>query len=436
MKRSKDFKTVLAMIIIVLSVVVLYIVKDMYFSKSSLSSEYIFKTTDKQVVSVNSFVVRDENRVSGGKNLSILKRSDNRTYVPVVSDSASVAKNQTIAVSFKSKQDAKAYNEMKLLDEKIQHLDELQDQDNLSHLNVITLNSEIASTVNDYLSVIESGNYANLSESIRKISYKMTTREIAVGKKLNFKPLIKSYKAEKRQLSSSISSKYSVLTPYAGYFVSTVDGYESSFNYNKVADGKVDSAQAAKLLDVKPKSTDNAFGKIIGQHTWYLVCNMALVDASNIKKGYYVNVSFPEKGIYDVAMSVDNISSRAGDTVCVILKCTSMNRDLSSLRKERAEITITSYDGLRISNDALTSDETGQQGVYVLGGKRVVFKPINIIHYSSNYVIAVPYIYYKESDNPKKKEKVIDYEKTDKVEIKAFDKVVWGRNLYDGKIVD
>ena len=152
-------------------------------------------------------------------------------------------------------------------------------------------------------------------------------------------------------------------------------------------------------------------------------------DATAFKTGCYVDVSFPDKGVNNLSMSVQSVSSRAGDKVSVVLKCTSMNKEISALRKEKAQITVKTYTGLRISNEALTSDENGTEGVYILSGKRVSFKPVNIIHYGENYVIATAVTFYNEDGS-------VDYEKTSENEIKAFDRVITkGRNLSDGKVI-
>lgn len=430
MKNSKNFKTVVIMLCVAAAIVLTYAAQGIYFSYTgSVETEYIFQTDDKQMVSAEGFVVRDENRTENKKNLSILEKTEGRTYVPIVSDSASVAKGQTIAISFENEQDAKAYNESLTLQEKIDHLTQLQDQGSVSHINVMTLNSEISSAVNDYMKIIESGDYSDLDSAAQNISYKITTRQLATGTKLNFSPLISDYKKQKKALLKTISGKKNVSTEYAGYFVSTVDGFESAADYNSIAEGKIDSDGVEKLLSKKGEETANAFGKIIGQHTWYFVLDLPLGDATAFKTGCYVDVSFPDKGVNNLSMSVQSVSSRAGDKVSVVLKCTSMNKEISALRKEKAQITVKTYTGLRISNEALTSDENGTEGVYILSGKRVSFKPVNIIHYGENYVIATAVTFYNEDGS-------VDYEKTSENEIKAFDRVITkGRNLSDGKVI-
>ena len=130
-------------------------------------------------------------------------------------------------------------------------------------------------------------------------------------------------------------------------------------------------------------------------------------------------------------MRVQSVSDRADKNVAVVLKCTQMNEALSGLRKEKAEITVNTYKGFQISNDALVENKDGLTGVYVLAGKRVVFKPIKILYYADNHVMAAPAVYYNE-DGEINKEKTPDLPR-----LAAYDRViVKGKNLYDGKVID
>ena len=81
--------------------------------------------------------------------------------------------------------------------------------------------------------------------------------------------------------------------------------------------------------------------------------------------------------------------------------------------------------------DALVENDNGLTGVYVLAGKRVVFKPINILYHADNHVMAVAAVYYNKDGE-------IDKEKTpDLPRLAAYDRViVKGKNLNDGKVID
>ena len=73
MKKSRNFKTVVIMLCIAGVIVLAYAVQGFYFSYTgSVETEYIFETEDKQVVTAEGFVVRDENRTQNKKNISVL----------------------------------------------------------------------------------------------------------------------------------------------------------------------------------------------------------------------------------------------------------------------------------------------------------------------------------------------------------------------------
>lgn len=432
-KLSRDMKTVVIMLIVFGVIVLAYIGQDLYFSSAGkVETEFISMTSEKEVVSVNGFVVRDENRTdAAGDCVSVLYMQDGRTYIPTVTDSTSVAFGDTIAVSFSSESQAQDYQRALELQSKIDYLESLQNQESLSYVNVVALNSEISAAIHDYLALIDSNKLSSLDEAVRKINYKITTKQIATGSTPDFSKLLRRYEKQKKNLNASSLQAVGVLSPYAGYFVSTVDGYESKFDFASLQSGALTADQVDALMKSEPEKTEGAYGKIIGQHTWYLLCNMPQNRASIVKKGYYVTVSFPEKGLYDLPMRVQSVSDRAGETVAVVFKCTLMNEALSSLRKEKAEITVKTYDGFRISNQALVENADGLKGVYVLSGKRVVFKPIRILYYADNHVIAREAVYYKSNGE-------VDTEKTPALPtLEAYDRViVKGKNLYDGKVIN
>ena len=432
-KMSRDMKTVVIMLAVFAVIVLAYIVQDLYFSSAGkLETEYISLTNEKEVVSVNGFVVRDENRTDdSGSSTSVLHMQDQRIYIPTVTDSTSVAFGDTIAVSFASETQAQNYQASQELQSKISYLQSLQDQESLSFVNVVALNSEISSAIHDYLELIDSNKLSSLEDAVRKVNYKITTKQIATGTQMNFSKLLKKYEKQMSSLDVASMQALPVRSPYAGYFVSHVDGFESAFDFSSLASDTVTTAQVDELLSGKAENTDGAYGKIIGQHTWYLLCKMPQNRASVVKKGYYVTVSFPEKGLYDLPMRVQSISNRTDGNVAVVFKCTLMNEALSALRKEKAEITVKTYEGFRISNDALVENKDGLTGVYVLSGKRVEFKPIQILYHADNHVIATAAVYYKSNGE-------IDEEKTpDLPVLEAYDRViVKGKNLHDGKVIN
>lgn len=435
MKEGKGQKFSVAVLIFVAVSIVLYIIQGIYFDRTGkIETEYALKSTQKEVLSAEGFAVRDENRSVDGKNISILYKNSDKVYVPVVSNSVNVAVNDTIAVSFSNENQADTYLELQELKEKKSDLENMKSQEELSRVNVIYLNSQIYSSVQNYSEIISSGDYSELYDVADTFADNVTLKQIATGKSFDFTALIESYDSEIKSLEASLSKMGHVKSPFAGYFVSEVDGYEEAKSYQEVVDKNISNREASVLINSEAETVSNAYGKIIAQHTWYMLFDVSIEDASIIKTGKSVSVDFPERGIYDIPMTVYDVSDLKDNMITVTLKCKYLNEQLSVLRKEKISITIEEFEGFRISNDALVKNEDGIDGVYVLAGNVACFTPVNILYYGEGYVIADKYVAYTEDEDGNS---IVDEEASSAYrEIKAYDSIiVKGTNIEDGKVI-
>ncbi len=431
MNVKKDKKTVLILLIVFAVIVLAYLARALYFGYTGpVQTELLYPSIYHKNVIVQGFAVRDESRYKNGKNISILTMQSNKVYIPTVSDSASVAVGDSIAVCFTSQEQAKLYDKLQSIEAEIDNLEQLQSLVNSSLINVTALNDDISTAINRYVNHAESGNYAGFAKTQSSLVAKITAKQRASGGNLKVADRIDKYVQKKVQLEKKIQKKTYVTSPYAGYFVSEIDGYESAYDYTELENGKITTSQINDLFHTQPSVPENTIGKIIGQHVWYFVCNMSLTDASMLKNGHRVTVDFPKENLFEIPMKVHAISERSGDQVAVIFQCTLLNDALSKLRNETAEITVNTYEGYRISNDLLVKNEDGLTGVYVLAGKRVQFKPIRILFHGDGYVIAAAAIYYLDNGE-------IDKEQTPALDpLETYDQlIVKGKNLYDGKVI-
>ena len=432
---EKQKKTAKRMLIAALVLVVLYIAVGIYSDNTGkIETEYALKYTQEEVLCAEAFAVRDENHTVNKKNTSVLIKNDNLVYVPSVTDGESVAVNDVIAVTFTNDEQADDYTKIQQYKKKIDELRQLSYEDSIKGVNVTFLNSQIYSSVTDYVDIINSGNLSELSAYSSAFTRNVTTKQIATGTNFNVSAKIKEYQSQIASLNAGLKIYKEVKSPYAGYFVSEVDGFESTKSYKDVKDGKISHLEAEKLLKAEGTVPENAYGKIIGQHTWYLVFDVSVKDASIVKTGADVYVDFSEHGIYDIKMTVHSVTEPEDGKITVALACKTLNESLINLRKEKIEITLTEHEGFRISSDALVQNDEGLMGVYVLHGNIVRFTPINVLYYGNDYVIAGRYIAYKKN---KKGEDVVDEEKTALYrELKTYDNIiVKGTNLEDGIVI-
>ncbi len=415
--------------------VIMYLIHNVYTNYAGkVVTEFALNYTQEETISVEGFAVRDEGTIKGKKNTSFLYKNDNKIYVPLVSDSANVSKNDSIAIAFNDEASAEAYRERLALQEKIDSLRQLKSQGGLSYLNVVGLNSMIYSSLMNYAEIIDSSSLEGISKVKDDLSQKITTKQIATGEKLDFDSAISAYEAEYASLESALGSYERVKSPYAGYFVSSVDGYENAASYKDTQDKKLGSKVGEVLMNAEKVQYENVYGKIVGSFIWYFVFDMASSEISTMNEGKTVYVNFPGKGIENIKMTIYDIAPEKDGIITVTLRCKLMNEELVTLRKEKAEVIINRHNGLKINRQAITKNDEGIDGVYVLSGNLVEFSPVDIKYYGEDYVIADKYYAYRKNE---KGEDEIDLEKTDDYRaIRLYDNIiVKGKNLHDGKII-
>lgn len=435
MISDKDKKLLKIIGIASVVLVFMYLIHSVYTNYTGkLVTEFALNYTQEECISVEGLAIRDEGTKKGSKNSSFLYKNDNKTYVPLVDDSANVSKNDSIALAFSDEASAEAYRERAALAEKIDSLKQLKSQGGLSYLNVVGLNSMIYSSVMNYAQLIDSPSVEGISKVRDDLSQKITTKQLATGEKLDFNSAISAYEAEYDALEGTLGSYERISSPYAGYFVSSVDGYENLVSYKDTKDKKLGSKYVEALLNAEKSEEQNVYGKIVGSFIWYFVFDVAASEISSMDEGKTVYVNFPGKGLEGIKMTIYDISEVKDSIATVTLRCKLMNEELVTLRKEKAEIVLNKHNGFKINRQAIVKNDEGLDGVYVLSGNLVEFSPVDIKYYGEDYVIADKYYVLEKN---KKGDTVINYDKTDSYRaIKLYDNIiVKGRNLHDGKII-
>lgn len=428
MKLKKDAKIAICLVAAFFLMVALYAADAAYSHYTGrLETEYILPYSETQTVDVEGFAVRDEYKSVSGKNASIFYKDDSLVYVPVISDSENIGKNGVIALGFADENQASAYLRAVELKEKLTNLKEIANKQGLNHSNVLFLNSQISIGISNYIKALSDGELSDIGLCIDNVSGNITSKENAIGNEVNYDNIIAEYNAELKTLNASYKIKKHIVSPYAGYFISNVDGYESAVSYKDISNKKTQNGDGRKFTSLEPADTSGAYGKLITQHTWYYVFDIKTSGASVFREGYWVNVSFKESGITDVDMLVHDITEEKDGILTVTLKCTAMNEELANLRKDTANIVVRKYKGYKINNDAITENDEGVLGVYTIVGNIMKFAPIEVLSYCDGYVIAQGLTLQKDESD----KSAGYYHK-----LKQYDKIiVKGRNLEDGNIV-
>lgn len=418
---------------------------------SSVDLETCRSYTGYDTVDITGIAIRSE---------EVLTQEANGYVYYTLENGARVSKDGVIAEIYPSENDALTQKQLQEIDEEIAGLEMLQQQGAVSNTNLETLNAQISSTQIEMLANILYGKYEDLSGQKSNLMELFNRKQILTTKVADFKDQIKKLNDEKNRLiqKSPGKAKGSITSSQPGYFVSSLDGFEDIFSYDKVATLTVDEIE--KGLQSKPKVIDNknSVGKVVSNYEWYLACSIPTSKLNNIGEGMDLSVKLPF--VSDESIPVEVIAiNREKDKAAVILKCSYMSEELSSVRKEEIQIILNEYSGLYVSDDALQFDKDNNPGVYICTGTTLEFRRIVILHHSDtgHYSVCDPTagqskltttVTSKEesksetsndedSNSDTESNEESSSEETKEIQyLKLYDDiVVGGKNLYEGKIV-
>lgn len=422
---KKSTKIAIALIVIAVAA---YISINLYIKQSDkVETEYAEPVSAYQTVEANCFVIRDEMRGSKKNNSALIKNSGDGVYVPYIEDGARVAAGDTIALFFSSQSEAKAYKEKIELEEKLESYERLRNQSMLNFIDIDRLDTTIEDGIIGVIESIENKNFSQIDEKFDTLKYNISSRQIATGENVDFKTQIENIEEELKSLSGSGINYKKIKADFSGCFISSVDGYESAVDYDKVEDMSIEEIESA--LEVSPtKVKDNVIGKLVDEYNWYAVCTVPMKLIGELSVGSQVKASFEDTNVSGVSMTVMSIESD-GENVGLVLKCGLMSSDIANLRKEKIILTLEEHSGLKVPKEAVRMEkvtkkdkdgnevEVDMMGVYVLIGQVVRFRQISEIYSTEDFVVS-------------------EMNSGSKTYVSLYDMIITnGRELYDGKIV-
>ncbi|HEX3038288.1 MAG TPA: HlyD family efflux transporter periplasmic adaptor subunit [Oscillospiraceae bacterium] len=353
----------------------------------------------------------------------------------LLSNGSKVANGGNIADLYNTAKDATVQQQIKSIDSEIETLTKLNNPGDTYAVSPDLLDKQIDEKLTSLLSDVHSGEYLSLPTDRADMLYLLNERQVVTKKVTNFSDRIEQLKSQKTALASSVGGKKGVIaSPAAGYFISTVDGCESLYNYDK--------ATSLTVSDLKSKQNQkgavpsNAIGKVCENFDWYFACVLPADTAAKCKVGNSVNITLPFVSTQSIPADIVAVNQTDKKSeAAVIMECSSMDQSLADIRNQTIQIQIEEYSGIRVSQQAIhfANTFTGKngntvtvkdavKGVYVMNGSQIKFVQIVPIFSTGSYVIC------DEAPADGK----IQTEST----VKLYDEVVTeGTNLYDGKVV-
>lgn len=395
---------------VVLSIIVIsYIVYNAFaYSYSPIDTQRLTEeTTIEETIDFKGFALRDE---------KIIDTSASGTVIPLAHDGKRVANGDDIAVVCQNDDQAAAYTKLESLKHELERYKNINDPDGTQELSADKLNTKISDAYDDIMDAVTTGAYDELPDALTAYADKCATKQILTEGSIDLSAKLTSLENEIAALTAQNINYSSVKAPKSGYYINTIDGYESALSYKDAL--SLTSQQIGSALNAEPAAVSgNSLGKIVESYKWYIVGETESQNSSYFKNGAKITVNFPKEGVNHVTMLVEKADTQ-GDKMTVVLSCSLMDETFANMRTEDMQIVTKSHTGYRVPSNVIRFDEDNNTGIYVLRGKIITFIPVEIIYTEDDFAIIS-----SSSSNGKS--------------VRLYDEVIIkGKDLEDGKVIN
>lgn len=378
---------------------------------TDFTTETVIYSSYSDYINISGIALRNEEIITADtdsvSDKNIIYRIENGDRVPVGSVIATYNTNPVSTDGF---------SDILYLNTKISQL--TSSVETAIMYDVDTLDAQIKNNINTVLNTQKTRSLAENSDNISNLQVLFNRKDIAVNGDEYYMSALENYTKQKDALlSSSNTDEKAVIAKTSGYFCVSCDGYEN-ISPSSYLDITVDSYE--ELMNIEPTEvSESAVGKVQKVASWYFLSLLDTADASNLIVGNTVKmeIDLPSSGKKMISFYVQDISNSLNDKSAVVFRCDTTTGNTVQLRKTDAKLMKKSYTGFKISSDALRNVD-GQYGVYVLSAQRVIFKPIEILYSSDDFLI------------------VSAAQNTTKPLMSKDEVIVGGKDLYNGKIVN
>ncbi len=328
-------------------------------------------------IETKAFIVRDETYITA--------TNTGGTVVSIAEDGKRVSSGDDVAVVFQDEGSAATYVRINEIKKEIEYYKQLDNRVGLGVNAPSSYNKLIDDACVAFISTTREKIGSDFDDALTDLRDAITTRQLAVGEKVSAKAKLAELEAELVSLNQKAVNYSTVTSPNSGYYIGSVDGYESSFNFDDIMN--VNCSTVSLLLSSKPGETPaNIMGKLVDNFDWYFICNIPYDDSGKINVGSTIKVNVPNTTVGTLKCTVVMKGNKDDENVALVLKCNVMNRDVANLRIHDIEIITEDYMGIRIQNSAIREVD-GQKGVYVKSGNIIQFKKINIAYSTEDFSV-------------------------------------------------
>jgi len=398
-KRKWIFPVLTVLMLLVFFVVQWYLINRNKIETVKANEGYI----NDSIVS-NGIICRDE---------TIMDNNSEGYFYYNVENGDRVSSGMLVGEVYASQNDLDKIYRVNDIETQIEKLKEAENFMSSVNVDISITRRELSNSMSAFARDLSSENYSSIYSDMIDMSLHLNKINAAMNREGDISSTIGELEKIKSDTEGQISSPAeSVYSPSSGYFVNSIDGFE------EIADVKIienmSYAEGMEMLSSPvTESIGNVYGKIITNYKWNLCTYVTQEQAAKLYEGQKVKLSVEIEENQYQSVTVEKLVPK-DDMVLVVLKSSTISKDIVSKRITDCEILFSQYRGIKIPVEAIRFVD-GQQGVYVKFSKLVQFKKVKPVYQDENYAI-LPIS--TDEDN----------------QVQLYDNIiVKGVNLYDGK---
>lgn len=213
-----------------------------------------------------------------------------------------------------------------------------------------------------------SASVAELEALVLRRDYTYTDAEELKAQTAELKSQLAALKAQ------SAGSSRTVTAPQAGLYSAVVDGYEAVLTPDIV-----DGLTPSDLSGLQPAAVSGDVGKLVLGDTWYFVASLSAAAAKNLVPGATETLRFAKGVDRDLSVTVQSVGKAENGRVNAVFRGRAYLAQLTLLRRQSADVILSSYSGIRVPQQAIRVNENGDAGVYCIVGVEARFKPVTVL---------------------------------------------------------
>lgn len=304
------------------------------------------------------------------------------------------------------------------LDRLSRTIDLLSKSQNSTGSDLSVLTNQTRQALYNLLDKLDTAEYSGITDAEDDFLLAQNRLQVSTGQTGDFSQTIAALQAEYDEINAQLGSLQTITAATNGYFSST-EAAPAIVTDKQALDDATPTALQQMLADGFPAADTNRAGQIATGFSWrfYAVCD--LDTAARFDGVTSVKISVPGKQNTPLAATVVEVTTDEDNGVAkLVFECQTINAEILSFGQETAQIDIKTYEGIRISKEALHI-VGGNRGVYVKYGNLQRFLKITILYEDENYIL-IPADGAIGTDN----------------EVRLYDEIiVQGTNLQDGKLL-